>query len=78
VPEGAKSGFPGVKLGCGEIHPVKRDREHSRPLRFAKADLDRLAGVGALVEKVAALLRIVVGNTFPDDLPRRLDGLEGL
>ena len=42
------------------------------------ADLDRLAGVGALVEQVAAWLRIVVGNPFPDGLPRRLDGLEGL
>ena len=42
------------------------------------ADLDRLAGVGALVEQVAARLRIVVGNPFPDGLPRRLDGLEGL
>ena len=42
------------------------------------ADLDRLAGVGALVEQVAALLRIVVGNPFPDGLPRRLDGFEGL
>ena len=39
------------------------------------ADLDRLAGVGALVEQVAAWLRIVVGNPFPDGLPRGLDGL---
>ena len=29
-------------------------------------DLDRLAGVGALVEQVAAWLRIVVGNPFAD------------
>ena len=42
------------------------------------ADLDRLARVGALVEQVAAWLRFVVGNPFPDRLPRRLDGLEGL
>jgi hypothetical protein len=42
------------------------------------ADLDRLAGVGALVEQVAAWLRIVVGNPFPDGLPRRLDGIERL
>ena len=39
------------------------------------ADLDRLAGFGALVEQVAAWLRI--GNPFADSLPRRLNGLEG-
>ncbi len=33
-------------------------------------DLDRLAGVGALVEQVAAWLRIVVRNPFADGLPR--------
>ena len=42
------------------------------------ADLDRLARVGALVEQVAAWLRIIVGNPFADGLPRRFDGLEGL
>ena len=42
------------------------------------ADLDRLARVGALVEQVAAWLRIVVGNPFADGLARWLDGLEGL
>jgi hypothetical protein len=41
------------------------------------ADLDRLAGVGALVEQVAAWLRIVVWDPFADGLLGRLDGLEG-
>ena len=40
------------------------------------ADLDRLAGVGALVEQVAAWLRIVVRNPFADGLPRRLEGVD--
>ena len=39
-------------------------------------DLDRLAGFGALVEQVAAWLRIVVGDPLADGLPRRFDGLE--
>jgi len=42
------------------------------------ADLDRLAGAGALVEQVELLLRIVVWDPFADGLPRWLDGLEGL
>ena len=42
------------------------------------ADLDRLAGVGALVEEVETRLRIVVGNPFADGLPGGGDGLEGL
>ena len=41
-------------------------------------DLDRLAGVGALVEQVAAWVRIVVGNPFPERLPRWFDVLECL
>ena len=40
-------------------------------------DLDRLAGVGALVEEVETRLRIVVRNPLADGLPRRLDGFEG-
>ena len=40
-------------------------------------DLDRLAGVGALVEEVETRLLIVVWNPFADGLPRRHDGLEG-
>ncbi len=40
-------------------------------------DLDRLAGVGALVEEVETRLRIVFGNSFPDGLPGWLDRLEG-
>ncbi len=42
-----------------------------------EGDLDRLAGVGALVEELETRLRIVVCNPFADGLPRRLDGLEG-
>ena len=42
------------------------------------ADLGRLAGVGALVEEVETPFRIVVGNPFPDGLPRRLNALEGV
>ena len=34
------------------------------------ADLDRLAGFGALVEQVEARFRIVVGNPFADGLTR--------
>ena len=37
---------------------------------------DRLAGVGALVEKVDARFLIVDGNPFADGLLRRLDGKE--
>ena len=42
------------------------------------ADLDRLAGVGALVEAVETRFRIVVGDPLADGLPRRFDGLEGV
>jgi len=42
------------------------------------ADLDRLAGVEALVEEVETRFRIVVGDPFADRLPRWLDGFEGL
>ena len=42
------------------------------------ADLDPLAGLGALVEQVAGWLRIVVGNPFANGLPRWLDGIDGL
>jgi hypothetical protein len=41
-------------------------------------DLDRLAGVGALVEQVETRLGIVVWDRFADGLPRRFDGLEGV
>jgi len=44
------------------------------------ADLNRLARVGALVEQVAAWLRILVGNPFADGLPvggRRLETVGG-
>ena len=41
-------------------------------------NLDRLAGFGALVEKVRGWVIIVSRNPFPDGLPGRLDGLEGL
>jgi hypothetical protein len=41
-----------------------------------EGDLDRLAGVGALVEQVEARFPFVGRNPFSDGLPRWLDGLE--
>jgi hypothetical protein len=42
-----------------------------------EGDLDRLAGVGALVEQVEAWFPFVGWNPFADGLPRWFDGLEG-
>ena len=66
------SGFFGAALS---VLSVEIEDEYGAV--FA-ADLGRLAGVGALVEEVETPFRIVVGNPFPDGLPRRLNALEGV
>ena len=63
--------FSGAALSVASVEIEDED------VAVFAADLDRLAGVGALVEEVETRLRIVVWNPFADGLPRRHDGLEG-
>jgi len=67
--------FLAAVFSDGALSVVSVGIENEDGTVFA-ADLDRLAGVGALVEQVEARFPFVGRNPFSDGLPRRLDGLE--
>ncbi len=67
--------FLAAVFSRGALSVVSVGIENEDGAVFA-ADLDRLAGFGALVEKVGSCLRVVVWDPFADGLPRRLDRLE--